>query len=123
MMEITQLLTKAKSTQYKHKDWFCNGDKSVYDAMKYYVDSGDFSLTLKSSCMAHGTIEGLPTTVNTIQDAVSYCNEHIDTHWKYLRIKFNGREGGQDVGKLKVQTYVAYENLKDVQDFVEKELV
>ena len=122
-MNQIDVVSKAQSTLYIHKNWYQNSNKSVYDAIKYYVESGDFSLDLKRTYMRQGSIDGLPSTIITVKGAVSYCKEHIDTHWKYLRIKYNGREGGSDAGKLKLQTFIAYSNLKDVADYIKKEFI
>lgn len=100
---------KAKATPYKHKSWFLNSDKSVYDAVQYFVESGDFRLELQNSIVSPQQIEGLAVGLYSTGEVVEYCVDHIDTHWKYLKI---GGTGGSDKGKLKIQTFVELQKEK-----------
>ena len=115
-MNQRDVIQKSKETKYNHTSWYQNSDKSVYDAIKYFVDSGDFILTLKPSIKSPVQIGLSPIVSYRVKDAVEYCIENIDTHWKYLTIK---GDGGSDTGKLKIQTYVAYSNLKELADFID----
>lgn len=96
------LISKAKTTTYKHKDWFVGGEKTVYEAMEYFVDSGMFSLQTTAKYV--NDIPGY--TGSPVQsDIVDYLIEK--RMWELLKICYLGKEKGTDRGKLKVLTYIA----------------
>jgi len=114
-MNSFSILEKAKNTKYKHHSWFLEGTKSVYDAVKYFVDSGDFSLGLKASVKYHSQVDGLKGLENR-SEILEHCIKNVDTHWKHLAIKYSG--GGQDSGKLKIQSFIAYKSVDDLETFI-----
>ncbi len=116
-MKLQDIICKSKTTQYKHKHWFSCGTKSVYDAVRYFVDSNDFSLSIIPKFRKVGAITGTDST--NYKEVLQYCIDNRLTHWKYLRISSSDSDGGSDKGKLKILTWIAYVDLKDVADFAE----
>lgn len=105
------ILDKAKRTEYKHKAWFSEGGKSVYDAIKYYVDSGDFYIDTTIKCYEQLPKEFFKEWLTTTK---AEPTKRDITDWLIknktydkLVIRYNGNEGGSDKGKLKLQTYFA----------------
>lgn len=97
-VEAQAIVQRAKKAPYRHKDWFLEGNKTVYDAVEYFVKSGDFYLDvarmfpLSDPCMGW-TVE---ETIDKMVAAERY-NEIV--------IRHSGREKGSDRGKLKVMLY------------------
>lgn len=106
-----QIIEKAKRTEYKHSKFFLEGGKSVYDAMSSFVKSGDFSLTLPRNITHASQIDGY-TGVTEKEAIVQWL---IDTkQYNKLVLKYMGKEGGTDRGKLKIQTYLILKGYTDV---------
>lgn len=107
-MTKQKILEKAKESEYRHKDWFSEGGKSVYDAIKYYVNSGDFYIdtTIKNYEQLPKEFynEWLTTKAEPTKRDV---REWLIKNKRYdkLVIRYDGKEGGSDKGKLKLQTY------------------
>lgn len=104
-MDKEKILNKAKGNIYKHRAWFAKRDKTVYEAMKYLADNPDFYIDLKNTINHISQIEGYNGDTNR-DEIINYCIKNFNKHWRKLRIKFRGSEGGTDKGKLKLQTYL-----------------
>lgn len=98
-----KILNKAKNTIYKHNIWFCDGSKTVYEAIKYFVNHSDMKIDLKGSIKHIDDIEGYNGKPDRSQ-IIQYCIDNFDDHWDKLIINSTGR--GTDRGKLKLQTYL-----------------
>lgn len=105
--QTSEVLEKAKSTPYKHKEWFINSGKTVYEAISYFVDSGEFYLDTPVKYLSE--IEGYQGTSDR-REVVKYLIEQ--KMWKNLVIRYGGRESGTDKGKLKILTFIELTNAK-----------
>jgi hypothetical protein len=108
MTKEEKIIKKAKKTPYKHRNWYLEGEKTVYEAVKFFAESNDFFIGLKRTIKHINQIEGYEGKPDR-KKIIAYCIENLDKHWDKLRIKFRGSEGGTDRGKLKLQTYFAIE--------------
>ena len=107
-----QIIEKAKRTDYKHAKFFTEGGKSVYEAMSSFVKSGDFSLTLPRNITHTNQIQGY----NGAADKEAIIQWLINTkQYNKLILKYRGKEGGTDRGKLKIQTYLILKGLDTVK--------
>jgi hypothetical protein len=89
----------ATKTIYKHKNWFKEGNKTVFEAVQYMVDSGDFYLDILPKYYKQGYKE-----FRTTKEVLAYF---IDNKmYGDIIIKYAGREGGSDKGVLKVKTFI-----------------
>jgi hypothetical protein len=107
-MTKEEIIKKAQGRFYKHRNWYSEGGKTVYEAVKVFAESSDFYIDLKRTIKSTGQIEGFEGRP-LATELINYCIENLDEHWDKLRIKFIGKEGGTDRGKLKLQTYFAIE--------------
>lgn len=108
-MTKQNILEKAKRTEYKHKAWFLEGGKSVYDAIKYYVDCGDFYIdtTIKRYEQLPKDFYDEWLSITKAEPTKTDVRDWLIKNKRYdkLVIRYSGREGGLDKGKLKLQTY------------------
>jgi len=107
-MTKEEIIKKAEERFYKHRNWYREGGKTVYEAVKVFAESNDFFIGLKRTIKHISQIEGYEGKPDR-KKIIAYCIENLDEHWDKLRIKFRGKEGGTDRGKLKLQTYLAIE--------------
>lgn len=106
-----QIIEKAKNTPYKHRAFFLEGGKSVYDAISYFVKCGDFYVTVPRNIKYTSQVDGY----NGPADKEAIVKWLIDTkQYDKLIIKYAGREGGTDKGKLKLQTFLILKGYKNV---------
>lgn len=110
-MKDKELLERAKSTPYKHSKWFMDGNKTVYEAIDYYVKSNDFYLDFSNRIQHVSQIKGYQGKTNR-KDITDWLIEKKD--YDSLIIRYSGREKGTDRGVLKVQTFLILKGYKDV---------
>lgn len=91
-------MEKAKNTIYKHPKWFIGGQKTVYEAMKYFAESPDFYLDT--------TLKYVPKEIDRTKpyNVLGWLIEN--KKYKDLVIRYAGSEGGTDRGILKIKTYL-----------------
>jgi hypothetical protein len=100
---VIKILEKAKNTEYKHRQWFKEGGKSVYDAIEYFVKSGDFYLDFSSRINYASQIKGYDG-VNNRKDITEWLISK--KRYNDLIIRYAGKEKGTDRGVLKVKTFL-----------------
>ncbi len=121
-LEKEKILEKSKNTPYSHKNWFKEGGKTVFEAIDYYVNSQDFYLdtTIKQF---HELPEGLTDdwlsekTNKHIAIPLDYIISWLIKNNRYdkLVIRYIGKEGGTDRGKLKIQTFLILSQEKEAK--------
>jgi len=110
-MNNQQILKKAKQTKYNHTNWYRWENKNVYEAIKYFVDSGDFYIDLKNIINSPSQIGYKPSSKSiTKEKLIKHCIDNFEEQWKNLRIRYAGSEGGSDKGKLKLKTFLILDN-------------
>jgi hypothetical protein len=92
-------MTDATKTIYKHKDWYKEGNKTVFEAIKYMQDSGDFYLDILPKYKKTG-FKGYKTVSEVL------CHFINNKMYKDIIIRYKGREGGSDKGALKIATWI-----------------
>jgi hypothetical protein len=106
-MDEKKILEKAKNTEYRHKHWFKEGGKSVYEAIKHFVECGDFYLDFSSRINYASQIKGYDG-LNSRKDVTDWLIEK--KRYNKLIIRYAGKEKGTDRGVLKVKTFLALKN-------------
>lgn len=110
-MNPVELIKKAKATLYKNKTWFIEGDKSVYDAMKYYAMSGDFYLAVPKKLLWLSSLETVTGEKYTGQKSVTELVKWLISIGRFDLLLIKG-EGGSDKGKLKAELFCFFKQIK-----------
>jgi hypothetical protein len=96
-----KLIQKARKTFYKHPAWFKEGNKTVFEAIRYMINCGDMGLDTTARYPSE-----IPNYngMNDRKEVIAYLIEN--EIWDKLVIRYHGKEGGSDKGKMKILTYL-----------------
>lgn len=109
-MNKNKLLQKAKEKEYKHRIWFTEGGKSIYEVMEYLVNNSSISIDLKTTINHISAIPGYDKESRERKDIIQYCIDNFEKHWDKLIINSSSR--GTDKGKFKLQVYMTLAGIK-----------
>jgi hypothetical protein len=110
-MNNDMIIEKAKRTIYKHKHWYIEGNKTVYDAIKEMVETKDFFIDLKPKSYRNPSLIDLKFASgwHSLSDVRNFCIEN--GLYQHLIFRYSGSEGGSDKGNLKIKTFLILKGL------------
>ena len=109
-IERNKVLSIAQKRVYKHQYWFIGRQKTVFEAIKHFVITGDFILDYpKSFKFSQWLLYKSGYNGEKLHSLILrwlILNKHYDK----LIIRFAGSEGGTDKGILKINTFIILKN-------------